>query len=353
MSGNRKRAGAFTLIELLVVIAIIALLVALLIPMLARAREYGRLVTCTANMRSVAQGFNFYANQRQGRFPNRAYWDPSLPGVGGPGTLSGDKESGWSPAWQSIINWEYYKGNDPRYYPSLDGTPINFYGGPGVVACPNLNDEPTCGPIIRLWTFWSPVTFPVSFLKSRYTACPNFKPFVSPGPPATPWEWNRPFLANQNVTGGVGSDSNAGEYGANMPKPKSVYRYYGQYLLGTRPETFANPNGKFLLYETEMGNDDAYQIDPSKTAADGHVYKGTTTGTVKLGQDPAAPPWCGGPTDTAKGNDAAFFAFRHMLSPDSTYWQQTGMAAMPYVDGHCGTISPNDQVATASKWVVN
>jgi prepilin-type N-terminal cleavage/methylation domain-containing protein len=52
---------AFTLIELLVVIAIIAVLVGLLLPTLAGARESGRAVVCNSNVRQVTLGFTAYA----------------------------------------------------------------------------------------------------------------------------------------------------------------------------------------------------------------------------------------------------------------------------------------------------
>ncbi|MEM9347241.1 MAG: prepilin-type N-terminal cleavage/methylation domain-containing protein [Planctomycetota bacterium] len=47
---------AFTLIELLVVISIIALLIAILLPVLSRSKEASRRLQCAANTRSVAQG---------------------------------------------------------------------------------------------------------------------------------------------------------------------------------------------------------------------------------------------------------------------------------------------------------
>lgn len=66
-----KKVSAFTLVELLVVISIIAVLLAVLMPALGKARESGRRVVCMANLRQWGLGFSMY-EQEYKRLP-RAY----------------------------------------------------------------------------------------------------------------------------------------------------------------------------------------------------------------------------------------------------------------------------------------
>jgi prepilin-type N-terminal cleavage/methylation domain-containing protein len=60
---NRVPVTAFTLIELLVVVAIIALLIAILVPVLSNARQQGKVAVCLANLRSHGQAANAYITE--------------------------------------------------------------------------------------------------------------------------------------------------------------------------------------------------------------------------------------------------------------------------------------------------
>ncbi|MHC4518401.1 MAG: type II secretion system protein [Planctomycetota bacterium] len=64
--GKRR---AFTLIELLVVIAIIALLMAIMMPALQKARHQSRRTACAAHLKSCGYAGVLYANDNEGQFP--------------------------------------------------------------------------------------------------------------------------------------------------------------------------------------------------------------------------------------------------------------------------------------------
>ncbi len=63
-----KRSG-FTLVELLVVIAIIALLIAILVPSLATARDVAKQMSCLSNLRNIGTGINIYGEVHKGWVP--------------------------------------------------------------------------------------------------------------------------------------------------------------------------------------------------------------------------------------------------------------------------------------------
>ncbi|MAE65567.1 MAG: hypothetical protein CMJ18_14960 [Phycisphaeraceae bacterium] len=68
-----RRSRAFTLIELLVVISIIALLIALLLPAIKRAKSSARSVQCSSNIRGALIACSAYASDHGGFLPYKAF----------------------------------------------------------------------------------------------------------------------------------------------------------------------------------------------------------------------------------------------------------------------------------------
>jgi prepilin-type N-terminal cleavage/methylation domain-containing protein len=98
----RIDGGGFTLIELLVVIAILALLISLLLPALAKAREAGRTAVCASNVRQTVMGFHYYANDYK-----------QIPGI---------HDHGPANPYNNIKNLDWIGKNNENYTTAVPGT---------------------------------------------------------------------------------------------------------------------------------------------------------------------------------------------------------------------------------------
>ena len=85
-----NKAKGFTLIELLVVVAIIALLVAILIPAVQRAREEANRAVCATNLKGIDTAAYLYANAQRNKYPLGWVHEEDLPDNPGEWTPYGD-----------------------------------------------------------------------------------------------------------------------------------------------------------------------------------------------------------------------------------------------------------------------
>ncbi len=90
---------AFTLIELLVVLVIIAILAAMFLPALSRAKQQAQRIKCLSNLRQQGVAWRIYLDDNSGHFPDRRDLKSTLPGGYRPWSNwpPSDPRAGW--AW--------------------------------------------------------------------------------------------------------------------------------------------------------------------------------------------------------------------------------------------------------------
>jgi prepilin-type N-terminal cleavage/methylation domain-containing protein len=143
-----NRTGAFTLMELLVVIAIIAILAALLLPVLSRAKRRGQAIACLNDIRQLSVGCKMYSDDNNGKlvssWPLGSGSDPVNP-------------ASWCPGWASTKPQELVYGPAPDFsctnvYALQQGAIWQYVKSAQVYRCP-ADDRSVDGlPVVRSYS---------------------------------------------------------------------------------------------------------------------------------------------------------------------------------------------------------
>ncbi|MGC9259462.1 MAG: prepilin-type N-terminal cleavage/methylation domain-containing protein [Phycisphaerae bacterium] len=289
----RKSLHGFTLIELLVVISIIALLIALLLPALAKAREEALTTACGANLRSIGQILVEYENTYEGVIPYGNAYDSSY-GL-------------WNPFDWDVLLYSYNRGLDPVRY--LEFNKVDTSGYPvastsasaflGTFTCPASLIKPTLGP------GWD--ASGIGWYWSDYAANPNYFWTYAPGPG---WAQTITMRASNVQTPAssiaIGDATQTTSWGGS-------WAIMSDWIQNSNVGGHANP----------YVNDPNYLVP-----ANGFLSSETTN------QDIVIP---GGI------NNVTGMRYRHLQdSPDS------GEANAVYFDGHVQTLPINNNVAGAA-----
>ena len=126
-SRRRTCMPGFTLVELLVVLGIIAVLVALLMPVLAGGRRHAQRVQCASNLRQIAAAIIAYGGDNRGRFPTSSRWHDT------------PQPSDW-------IRWRPTDNLDDSALGRYVGRPVN----PSLFRCPADQDWAVRGPTLPM-----------------------------------------------------------------------------------------------------------------------------------------------------------------------------------------------------------
>jgi prepilin-type N-terminal cleavage/methylation domain-containing protein len=130
-----NKMGAFTLVELLVVIAVIAILAAILLPVLDKAKVRGQGIQCVSNLRQLTMGWQVYADENGGHYAaNASTPAPVGEDAGNPSWVAGVISTS---ATSDNTNTALLVGQAYEPFGSIGG----YVKNPGVYHCPGDHSQ--------------------------------------------------------------------------------------------------------------------------------------------------------------------------------------------------------------------
>ncbi len=183
MKLNQNKSCGFTLIELLVVIAIIAILAAMLLPALAKAKSQAQQAVCLSNQRQWGLADNMYLDDNRQTFPYPRYQDDYA-----------SSEEQDNPIWLSIPGFHEQHEGDDVWFNALPAyvinkpmyvwahNPTDFYGSPYIFTCPTAFSQGITGQDRVAAT-------------EEYDMIPGLRPLFQ-------YAMNSKSIANENISAG-------------------------------------------------------------------------------------------------------------------------------------------------------